>query len=226
MKLKIQLSRLLLTIFSLVGAWSGQALCQTSGFVEDSQKRTTIREGTDNQGNREYQIQEGRVKPRQGERRVGEIYEDDRDRVASRVRSLKLWSISIGPAIASGINNNNMFYAFGVDRNWDVQEQAEMRVSAFGVVPSRETGSFLMASLGGSYFFSRNDISPVIGADLGFGTAVGTDVKRASGFAGGLRAGLRFFRTSETQISIEGYYRTVFAEQTPGVAGLAIAAHF
>jgi hypothetical protein len=219
-----------LGFMGLMLTWSLSVFAQSVDddiqFQEDHRNATIIKDHQDANGDHETQIQQGKVKPRRGPRRVGEVYEDDRERVRARILSLKLWSFGFGPASAQNLSNSNMFYAFNFGRSWEVNEQAELRGTLYAAFASKDTGGFLMAGMGGSYFFSTSDISPLVGAELGFGTAYGPDATNGSGFAGELHAGVRFFRTAETQMSLEGYYRTIFANAAPSILGAALSLHF
>jgi hypothetical protein len=164
------------------------------------------------------------VKPRSGQRKVGEIYASDEKRLTSRVESLHLNTFAFGPGSATGANNNNMYYSLLLAKNWEVNEQAEIRASLFAALPSKGSGGFAMLGLGGSYFFSTSDVSPLVGLELGAATSSGG--RSAAGFAGGVHLGLRFFRTSQTQMSLEAFYKSVFANQTPGIGGVLLAIHY
>jgi hypothetical protein len=165
----------------------------------------------------------GRPRSRSGDLRVGEIQSGDVERIRTRVQSLSLWSVSLGPAYLSKFENNNMFYSLGIAHHWDVSEQAEVRLRFNGAAASKDSGYYLGAGIGGAYFFSTTNISPLLGAEFGVGTAGAHDMDTQSGFGGGVFGGVRFFRTATTQLEVLAFYNTIFAKENPGLWGVQLA---
>lgn len=158
--------------------------------------------------------------------RVGEIPEEERGRIKSRVESLSFTTFGFGPAGATDMNNSKMFYAFQFGKNWEVGEMAEIRSSLSLQFPSKDSGYFVMGGLGGSFIPITTDISPIVGAELGFGTSGGKDISSKTGFGYSLYGGVRLFRTSNTQLSIEAFYRGLFEKDSPKVYGALLNIHF
>gem|GEM_PF-5758489 len=179
----------------------------------------------DEAGNKERWMRTGKIKNREGAPRVGQIYDEDKERIRNRILALDLWSFSFGPGKATGLANENSFYTFTFGRHWEVTENAEIRSLGNIFLPSKGSGYMLGYSLGGSYFFSTTDISPVLGADLGIAAAQ-SDNGSSTQFSGGFHGGLRFFRTSNTQMQLIAFTHTIFDNKNPSVIGLQLGVLF
>lgn len=153
----------------------------------------------------------------QAQSRVGELTAR-RDRIVERTQVLKLWSFEFGP---SGVNNMNTdqptyaSYGLTLGHHWEVNENAEILANVHTNLPSRGRATFSSFGLGGSWLPSTRDISPVIGAEMGYAYAMIPDASDISGFSVGGHAGLRLFRTSAAQMGIKAYIKSIlFAEGT------------
>lgn len=179
-------------------------------------------------GSEETIIRSGNVKPRrEGGPRVGEIYQEDQSRVVSRVETLALWSFNFGPGGGSNVGNSNMFYNVSVGRHWEVNPNAEIRAIGDVNMASANKGSVTSLTMGGSWLTSTSDISPLIGADFGYGIATGEGRDTMSGFALGAHAGVRLFRTAKTQMSVEANMRTILVkDDKPVFYGLQLGILF
>ncbi len=134
---------------------------------------------------------------------VGNISYEEQKQVITRVESLSLTSISFGPAFANDMNNDDLFYSLHFGYHWEPSTHAEIRLNVDGALASKNEGNWLSGSLGGAWFLLTSDISPVIGAEFGYGYAHIDRVPDASGFMVGGFVGVRLFRTSNAQMSIE-----------------------
>jgi hypothetical protein len=169
------------------------------------------------------QPQDARPTTEEPELKVGNIPADKRDKIKSRVESLHFTTFGLGPAWMPG--NDHVFYALNYGYNWDVSEHGEIRAGAFGIFPSEGEGFYTGLGIGGSYFFSADNLSPIIGGQFGLGSSKSGDLTY-SGFAYEAHAGLRFFRTSTTQLSIEIFYLNIAKTGAPGVSGINLNIHY
>ncbi len=155
--------------------------------------------------------------------RVGDIQDEDMDRIERRVRSRQFTSFGFGPFGLSTSAEGGVMYGLSVGRNWEASETGEIR---FDVQAAANSASqYFGLNLGYGFMPFTGDISPLLGLQLGGGYAgykVGDDSKNAAGFGGAALAGVRFFRTSDTQLELLGSYSAVFAGDTPGVYGLQL----
>lgn len=158
--------------------------------------------------------------------KVGEISYEEQKKVITRVESLRLTSISFGPAFGSDMNNNKMFYSLHVGSHWEVSPNAELRLNADAALASKNEGNWLSASLGGAWLVFTDDFSPVIGAEFGYGYAHIDDVSDPSGFLIGGFLGVRLFRTANAQMSIEYYIQTIMDGVDPVMNGVRIGLLF
>jgi hypothetical protein len=158
--------------------------------------------------------------------KVGEISPEDQQRVKTRVESLRLTSISFGPAFGSDMNNDKMFYSLHLGSHWEVTTHAELRLNADAATASKEEGTWLSASIGGGWLILTDDFSPVIGAEFGYGYAHIDDIADPSGFLAGGFAGVRLFRTANAQMSIEYYVHAILDGITPVMNGVRIGILF
>lgn len=157
--------------------------------------------------------------------RVGNIPSDKREKIKSRVESLSFKTFGFGPAWIPSGSNKKMFYGVNYGYNWDVSEHGEIRAGFFGSAPSEGSGYFVSGGIGGSFFFSTSNISPILGGEFGIGAMKDGDTSY-SGFAYEAHGGLRFFRTSNTQLSLEAFYRNIAKTGSPGMSGLSFSILF
>lgn len=158
--------------------------------------------------------------------RVGEIGPEDQERVRARVNTLDLTSVSFGPGWASDINNDDLFYALHVGRNWEVSTKAEIRLNFDGAWASKNEGTWLSGTVGAGWLVTVEDISPVLGAEFGYGYAHADGLPDPSGFVIGGFAGVRFFRTATAQMSLEGYFQTILENENPVLTGIRVGILF
>ncbi len=158
--------------------------------------------------------------------RVGEITQEDQQRVATRVEALRLTSISFGPAFGSDMNNEKMFYSLHLGSHWEVTTHAEIRLNADAALASKEEGTWLSASVGGGWLIFTDDFSPVIGAEFGYGYAHIDRISDPSGFMVGGFAGVRMFRTATAQMSLEYYIQSIMDGVNPIMNGVRIGILF
>lgn len=165
------------------------------------------------------------TKPRTKHRpQVGDITDEETTQIVRRRESLSLTEIGFGPAWTSNMKRDGMCYMGTLGHHWDVAEQAELKIDGWLGLKGGEI--YTSAGLGGSYFFSRGNFAPLLGADFGFGYANGSNVKSIFGFAVSGTAGVRLFRTSTTQLELNFKYGTILkANQAgdPALYGFTIA---
>jgi hypothetical protein len=146
--------------------------------------------------------------------RVGELTNHEQMRIDQRVQSLNLWSIAFGPASDFNMNNNHLQYALTLGHHWEVNENAEIRVTAHTTLPSQGVAnwaSYSSLGIGGSWLASTADVSPILGGEIGYGYASIPHLSDKSGISTGAHAGVRLFRTATAQMGIEAYAKTLLA---------------
>lgn len=144
----------------------------------------------------------------------------------SRTDSFQQWSFGLGPSSTQRMNNENMFYALTIGRHWETNDRAEIRARGHIALPNREPGQFMMGTIGSSYFLTAEDIAPYVGAEFGLGRYSGNGLEARNGFAGAAYAGLRFFRQSTAQLSVELFYRSIFIGEHPANMGAQLSVLF
>lgn len=158
--------------------------------------------------------------------KVGNISYEDQERVRSRVQTLDLTSLAFGPSWGSDVNNSDLFYSLHVGRNWEVNPNAEVRASLDGAIASTNEGLWLSGTVGAGWLMTTDDISPVLGAEFGYGYAHVDGLPDPAGFVLGGFAGVRLFRTATTQMSVEGFFQTILKYENPVMAGLRVGILF
>lgn len=224
---KVFLNRMLaLCVLSLT---SFQVLAQTASDMEsDTETVERARTKTNPDGSQEVEVRRGKVRPaREGGPRVGEIYNEDINRVVKRVEPLYLTSIGLGPAVVSKVGNDSMFYALSLAKHFEVNPWAEIRLSLGTAIAGEKGGSYSNMAVGASWFSTNEDISPLFGGEFGLGafTAEGRDA--GAGFHAGVHGGVRFFRTARAQLALELFAKTIFhKDEKPVLGGAMVTALF
>ncbi len=139
-----------------------------------------------------------------------------------RVPARRQVSLGFGPAYFSNMESStpgigiNAGYIWNIDDHFDLGLQTDFAMSTQHADAYYFSGKILT-----NYFFSTQDISPFIGAGFGYGFASAHDGPRvpdddSSGFAMGLQAGMKFFRTSTVNLSVSLEYNQIFDQNTLG----------
>lgn len=157
---------------------------------------------------------------------VGNINPARTGRIETRIKSFRAWSFGLGPGTSNNLNNTEMLYTVSIGRHWEANENSEIRARLNLASAKKGTGALGSLGLGGAYFFSRKAFSPFVGGEFGIASAVGEDISAKTGFGGSLIGGLRFFRTSDTQMEIGGFYTQVFEKDSPGAYGVQLSILF
>lgn len=178
--------------------------------VEDGKKVRTIRSG--------------QPSDRKGGPRVGEIEAGEVDQVQRRRKSLNLSAFGFGPFISSNVGDKAIMYGASMGRHWEVSTVGEIVAEFSGAANGH--GGLGNFGLGFNAIPLRDEISPVIGAELGLGFANGRDEDDKKVTRGGFtlqgNLGARMFRLASTQMEIMGTYTAILASPTLYVAGLQI----
>ena len=154
------------------------------------------------------------------DRQVGSIDDDELDQIRRRRRSLSLFGLSFGPFWSSELDSSSMQYGLDLTNHREVSEHGELRIRAGGSFAEDGTVRRGSMSLGGAFFPLRGDFTPVFGAGLGAGSVWGEKIRRGkktlTGFTLSAFGGLRFFRTSDTQMELVGHYELMLKENEYG----------
>jgi hypothetical protein len=154
---------------------------------------------------------------------VGDIEDQEIERIDRRVKTHQFSSFGFGPFGSSTSNKGGVMYGLSYGKHWEANENGEIRFDAQAAANS--ASQYFGLNLGYGFLPFTSDISPIFGAELGAGYAgykKGDDSKNAGGFGGGAFTGLRFFRTADTQLELLASYHAVFAGDVPGVYGLQL----
>lgn len=153
-----------------------------------------------------------------GGHRVGEINPNEKEKFKIRYETKNSSTFSLGPGFASNLNNSTTLYDLAVGYEWEAGSQGAVLVEANGAFGSSTT--FLDGIIGGKYFFSEGDISPVIKGGFGLGASHGSGLDDTGGFMGMAGAGVTMFRTSTVHLEILASYYTIFKSNANGNPGL------
>lgn len=147
---------------------------------------------------------------------VGSISHDQVGSMERRVNSRNYQFFGFGPAsLANTGAESGMAYhlAYGMSR--EVVPHASIRGILQSDFQPKSGAGLAGAGLGVMGFFTTSDISPYLGADLGWGLAWGANP--VSQFSWGLSGGVQLFRTSSTQLGVETRLFSLFEKTREGL---------
>ncbi|MCB0349551.1 MAG: hypothetical protein KDD38_00110 [Bdellovibrionales bacterium] len=163
----------------------------------------------------------------EGKATVTDVTESEQHAGSRRYEATRQWQFGFGPAWSSNLNvgsggtNWSLGYAWGLDPDFQLALVAD-----WYSVANSDDANFTDVSFGLDYYFSREKISPFIGADIGRGAAaaaqgcadtwVCVSDDDASGWVVGVTAGYKFFRTSSVNLGIVGRYKYLFDKTSYG----------
>ena len=145
--------------------------------------------------------------------KVGQIPASRVSELESRRHALRLWGISFGPYATRDLDSDAMVYALAITRHREVTEQGEIRMRFGGGIAEDGSAHTVSATMGAAYLPMLGDITPMLGAEFGFGHDGGKNVKGAEGFVGAALAGVRFFRTANSHMEIAARYESMIRRQ-------------
>ena len=166
----------------------------------------------------------GKLNERKGGPKVGQINEGETTKIEKRIKSLRLTSLGLGPYGSAQVDGHPMNYGFSYYKHFEAGVHGEILVGTTMAFSGHS--SFGIFGVGGNYFFSDEELSPLVGGEFGYGFArydkTASESKSEAGFAGRIEGGLRIFRTSDAQLEFLASYTTVFSSSTPGFYGLEV----
>lgn len=155
----------------------------------------------------------------EAEERVGKIRQSEAETGKIRKQAARRWYLGFGPALASNLQSDGVFYGFEVAYSFDVNH-ALIRIlfdSAFG----EDAALFQTLALGMNFFLSDRDTSFSLGGDFGYAYSktagdlfTGTS---AAGFSLGVGAGYSFFRTSNITMELMFRARAILNSNDEGL---------
>ena len=158
---------------------------------------------------------------------VGSIDHYEMDQISTRRHSLNLSSIAFGPAQPINLGTSDMMYSLSLSGHREVTEHAEVRIRWGGEFSESGSAYGSSATLGAAFFPLRGNLTPIVGAEFGFGFFGGRNVNKiTSGFIGSAIFGVRLFRTSDTQMEAVGRYSLLRKKNdigNPGSFGVQLA---
>lgn len=147
-----------------------------------------------------------------------------------RVEARRQVSIGFGPAYFTNMNSTGTGLGFQAGYVWNIDDHFDLGLSSDFAISTERSKSYLFTGkIFTNYYFNTNDISPFVGAGFGYGFASVDDANTgglqddsAAGFAMGLQAGVKFFRTSTVNFAISGEYTNIFDKSSLGQPGAFI----
>lgn len=152
-----------------------------------------------------------------GDLKVGEIPPEEVDKLVTRRKSRKFWSFGVGPFGSKNLGSDSMMYHGTTGYHWEVHTQGEIRTTWDLAFSSDWDALFSTGTIGGVYFLTNSEVSPLAGGEFGFGFADGPSTSSRFSFAGGLFIGVRIFRTADLQLEIDLKYSSIFGENDLGL---------
>ena len=141
-----------------------------------------------------------------------------------RVPARRQVLIAFGPAYFSNMNSAGTALGFQAGYVWNIDDHFDLGLKTDFAISTEHSDAYLVSGkIFTNYFFSSNDISPFVGAGFGYGWASVHDNNintisddSAGGFALGLQAGVKFFRTSTVNLAVAGEYTQIFDNTSLG----------
>ena len=172
---------------------------------------------------------------------VTNITSEEQSMNSRRYNATRQWVVGLGPGWSSNLNSKGGGFSFLLGYLWGLDPDFSISLTwLLNSGPDSDRSSISDFSLGGEYYFSRSKFSPFVGARLGWGGASmnkdncpisysGCSSDRASGWAAGVTAGYKLFRTSTVNAAVLANYSQIFdrtSAGSPGLTALLIAVYF
>lgn len=134
---------------------------------------------------------------------VGDIEPSDVDKLARRKNAKKFTMAGFGPARFVGVTDGDrLSYNVYMGRAWEVNSRAAIKANV-ELTSDFEDNHLADLSLGANFFALPTDYSPYVSGAFGLGT-VRSFSDQEFGFTARGSIGALLFRTSTTQLNIEG----------------------
>lgn len=160
---------------------------------------------------------------------VGAIADDDVNTIVKRQTALNLSGYSLGPAFSLHDSKESL-YQLAYTNHREASFNGEVRIRMGLTFGDGSEFYALGGTIGGAYFFSRSSASPFVGGAFGLGTAYSEKGKSVSGFVGSAMTGVRFFRTSTTQLELSLRFDVLLKEDAdddmPSTVGIGLGVLF
>lgn len=136
------------------------------------------------------------------EAKVSDVTENEAMRGTRRKDTVNRWYFGMGPAWVDKVNNTRSNFNFGLGYYFEIDPEWALKIVYDGTA-----ASFNYLALGANYYFNDHKQSPIVTAELGYGTAWADDStsflgETTSGWVLGAGAGYQFFRTSKVNLEI------------------------
>ncbi len=142
--------------------------------------------------------------------RIGEIKEEEVDKIQTRRRAKRFGTAGLGPAALNNTGADDLSYDFYAGGVWEVNPYAAIKTIGEAVTDFNNS-TIVSGRLGANFYPLNTDISPYIGGDLGLGY-VFAEEDEGIGFSVGGSVGALLFRTSSTQMNVEANATAVLSE--------------
>ncbi|MEM7646959.1 MAG: outer membrane beta-barrel protein [Pseudomonadota bacterium] len=134
-----------------------------------------------------------------------------------RVQAQRQVMIGFGPAYFGNMNTADTGLGFSAGYVWNIDDHFDLGLQSDFAISTEHSDAFLFGGkIFTNYFFAARDISPFVGAGFGYSWAsvndsgINLNKDSAGGFALGLQAGVKFFRTSTVNFAVSGEYTNIF----------------
>jgi outer membrane protein W len=142
----------------------------------------------------------------------------------TRVEARRQVILGFGAAYFGNMNTSEAALGFQGGVMWTIDDHFDLGLkSDFAISTDHSDAYMFSGQILTNYHFTRQDISPFVGAGFGYGWASVHDANQpfisddtAAGFSLGLQAGVKFFRTSTVNFTISGEYNHIFNETSLG----------
>jgi hypothetical protein len=152
---------------------------------------------------------------------VGSIPAAETLSLQRRKKSKPFSAAGFGPAGFQNVDNHSPAYNLYLGRLWEVNRFAAIK--ALGEVATDfDRATLADMTLGANLYASPQDFSPYVGAGLGFGYGAEPG-NRDFGFNLGAQIGALLFRTSSTQMNLEGSAAMILSDVRDGAPTLYAA---
>lgn len=167
--------------------------------------------------------------PVKGDARVADVTDNESVKGLQRRETVKRFYIGLGPGGSGKTMSVGTQFNWALGYYWEINPIAAVKVFYDGT-----SDRFNYLGLGGNYYFSDHDSSPLVTGELGYGSAYRRSVDLAisestNGFVLGGGVGYQLFRTSKVNLELlvhAGLMLTTNSEGNPSKFGVRLGLYW
>lgn len=169
--------------------------------------------------------------PLKADVRTNDVTENEAITGVRRRDTVNRWYFGMGPGQVTHVNSTRTLFNLGIGYFFEINPEWALKIIYDGTGGS----DFSYLALGTNYYFSDHNTSPLVTAELGYGSAsmdtsiLGINSDAVSAFVVGAGAGYQFFRTSKVNLEILAHAAVLMGSNhlgTPFKYGLRVGIYW